>query len=120
LIEVTLQQVRIRGGNALAVQGGRAVPGFVSRGRQRQAATAEVQTTQREVTRVFALRTAGQQLFFKHVLANDAQVHHAVHHQAWDVVITYAQDINRHVLSQGDQALSVQVDFDTAARQQFA
>ncbi len=59
LIEVTLQQVRVRGGDTFAVQRGRAVPGFIDRRSQRQAAAAKVQTTQGKVARIFALRAAG-------------------------------------------------------------
>ncbi|MNP48995.1 hypothetical protein D3C76_1431540 [compost metagenome] len=94
--------MRVGSRDTLAVQGSRTVPGFVCRGRQRQAAAAKVQATQGKVARVFALRATGQQLFFQHVFADDAKVNHAIHHQTWDIVIANAQDIDRHVLGEGD------------------
>ena len=112
--------MRVGSGDTFAVQRGRAVPRFINRRRQRQAAAAEVQTTQGEVTRVFALRAAGQQLFFQHVFTDDAKVNDAIHHQAGNIVITHAQNVDGHVFSQSNQALGVQVNFNPAAGQQFA
>ena len=112
--------MRVRGGNTFAVQRGRAVPRFVNRRSQGQAAAAEVQTTQCEVTRIFALRAAGQQLFFQHVFPYNAEVNDAIHDQAGNIVITHAQNVDGHVFSQSNQALGVQVNFNPAAGQQFA
>lgn len=115
MIEVALQQVRVRGGDAFAVQRRRAVPGFIHRGRQRQAAAAEVETTQGEVARVFALSAAAEQLFFQHVFADNAEVDNTVHHQARDIVITHAQNVDWHIFRQRNQTLGVQIDFNAAA-----
>jgi hypothetical protein len=53
----------------------------------------------------------GQQLFFQHVLTDDTQIDHAIHDQSRNVVITYAQNIDRHVFCESDQALFLQIDF---------
>jgi diaminopimelate decarboxylase len=94
-------------------------PAYSEWGGQRQAAAAEIEAAQGEVTRVFTLGAAAEQLFFQHVLADDAEIDHAVHHQARDVVVAHAQDIDRHVFGEGDQTLLLQVDLDAAACQQF-
>ncbi len=107
--------MRVGGGDAFAVKHSRAVPGFIRRGRQRQAAAAEVETAQGEVARVFALSAAAQQLFLQHVFADNPQIDHAVHDKARNIVITHAQNIDGHIFRQRDQALGVQIHFDAAA-----
>ena len=119
LVEVLLQQVRVRRGDAGVLQALRAGIFGVERGGQRQTAAAEIEAAQGEVARVFALSAAAEQLFFQHVFADDAQIDHAVHHRARNVVVAHAQDIDRHVFREGDQALLLQVDLDAAARQQL-
>lgn len=80
LVEVLLQQVRVRRGDAGVLQALRAGIFGVERGGQRQTAAAEIEAAQGEVARVFALSAAAEQLFFQHVFADDAQIDHAVHH----------------------------------------
>ena len=112
--------MRVGGGDTFAVQRGRAVPGFIDRRGQRQAAATEVQTTQGKIAWIFTLSTAGQELFFQHVFTDDAEVNNAIHHKAGNIVITHAQNVDGHIFSQGNQALGVQVDFNPAAGEQFA
>ena len=38
-----------------------------------------------------------------------------VHHQARDIVITHAQNIDWHIFRQRNQTLGVQIDFNAAA-----
>ncbi len=65
------------------------------------------------------VKAAVKQFFFQHVFADNSKVYHAVHYQTGNVVVTHAQNINRHVFCHRDQALGVKIDFNATARQQF-
>ena len=120
LIEITFEQVWVRGSDTLTVQRCRAIPGFINRGCQRKTAAAEVQTAQGKIARVFTLCPAVEQFLFQNVFPDDAEVNDTVHHQTRDIVITYAQNIDRHILCHCNQALGVKINFNAATGQQFA
>ncbi len=112
--------MRVRGGDTFIIQAFRAFPDIIDRRGEREAAAAEIEATQCVVARVVALSAAGQQLFFQHVFADDAEIDHAIHYQARNIVIAHAQDVDRHILRQRYQTLGVQINFYAAAGQQFA
>ena len=48
-------------------------------------------------------------------IADNAEVDNTVHHQARDIVITHAQNVDWHIFRQRNQTLGVQIDFNPAA-----
>lgn len=72
-----------------------------------------------KVAGIFPLGAAGQQFLFQHVFADDAEIHHTVHHQPRNIVVAHPHDIDRHIFGKGQQALLLQIDFYAALLQQL-
>ena len=115
LVKAALQQLRITRRDAAAVEAFEPLPFLVGRDRDRETAAAKLEAAKHAVFRVLTLASAGEHRFLEHVLADDAQIHDAVHDEARNVVGAHAKNFDGHVLRHGQQALCVIADLESAA-----
>jgi hypothetical protein len=118
LLQEHAEQVRVGGGDALALQRLRAVVGALDRHRQRQPAAAEVERAQRLEAGRRAARGELQALFFQHVQADQSQIADVLLHQVRNVVVAHEQHIERHVLAEAHELILAARELQAAARQQ--